>query len=335
MNLKSIEHGPLQLSMHIEEWTTKIPFRITGHCWRAFRTLLVELTDGTHSGRGESLGVYYFDETPEGMQQQIETVAEQITQGISREALLDILPAGGARNAVDCALWDLEAKQSQCSIWELTGINPQPVTTTLTIGIEDTPHAMAQAAAEAAIYPILKVKLDAHQPVERVAAIREARPDATIVVDPNQAWTFEQLKDVAPKLAELDVKLIEQPLPRGGDEALENYTSPVPLSGDESCQHRGEFEQAARRYQIINIKLDKTGGLTEALLLAQAAQKRGLDLLVSNMGGTSLSSAQAYVVAQLCKYVELDGQFLLKHDRLSGLNFSQGMLAVPGSSLWG
>jgi L-Ala-D/L-Glu epimerase len=194
---------------------------------------------------------------------------------------------------------------------------------------------MAARAKEASIYPILKIKVDEDRPVERLAAIRAARPDADLMVDANQAWTFEQLVAVGPKLAEMGVTLIEQPLPRGRDQSLEGYRSPIPLCADESCQHRGELEQAGRRYQIINIKLDKAGGLTEALALAQAARNQGLQLWVGNMGGTSLGMAPAFVLAQLCRYVELDGPLLLKHDRVCAMRCEHGEIALPDPRLWG
>lgn len=325
----------LKLSVHAEEWAAKIPFRIAGHRWDAFKVVVVELTDGNHVGRGEGLPVYYLNEDVDSLYRQIEAAAGQIERVIDREALLGLMPPGGARNAVDCALWDLEAKCSRKTVWELTGIRPKPVTTVFTVGIEDTPEAMAARAIQASIYPILKIKVGKDQPFERVAAIREARPDAGLVVDANQSWTFEQLVEIAPKLAELGVKLIEQPLPRGSDDPLEGYVCRVPLSADESCQHRGELDQASRRYQIINIKLDKAGGLTEALLLAEAVRDKGLDRLVSCMGGTSLSMAPAFVVAQLCQFVELDGQLLLKRDRIPSLSCDKGTIAVPDSQLWG
>jgi L-Ala-D/L-Glu epimerase len=325
----------LQLSVRIEEWPTKIPFRITGRTWNAFRLVVVEMTDGEHIGRGEALPVFYLEETADSLYRQVVSVGERIRAGITREDLLRLLPAGGARNAVDCALWDLEAKRAGRSIWDLTGLEQRPVTTVFTVGIEDTPELMAQRALEVSMYPILKVKVADDRPVERVAAIRAARPDVGLVVDANQGWTFHQLREVAPRLADLGVRLIEQPLPRGADAALEGYTPPIPLSADESCQHRGELDQAARRYQIINIKLDKAGGLTEALLLARAARDRGLELLVSNMGGTSLSMAPAFVLAQICKYVELDGQLLLQHDRFPGLECVNGTITRLDHRLWG
>lgn len=325
----------LQLSVHTENWPTIRPFRITGRYLEAFEVVVVELSLGDIIGRGEAIGIHYLNETAQSIYTQIEEVIDQIESGIERDDLLNLLPPGGARNAVDCALWDLEAQRLGTTVWKMTGIDPKPMTTVFTIGIEDTAEEMAANAIAVANFSNLKIKLDAHQPVERLTAIRKARPDAKLVVDANQGWSFEQLVDIAPQLAELGVGLIEQPLPRGGDELLEGYSSPIPLSADESCQHRGELEQAAKRYQIINIKLDKAGGLTEALLLAREAQAMGLELLASNMGGTSLSMAPGFVIAQLCRYIELDGPLLLKYDRFPRMHFQNEEIALPSSRLWG
>jgi L-alanine-DL-glutamate epimerase-like enolase superfamily enzyme len=181
----------------------------------------------------------------------------------------------------------------------------------------------------------IKVKLDGEMPLERIAAVRSARPDAEIVVDVNQGWSFEQLVELAPGLEELGVAMIEQPLPRGGDAALEGYESPIPLCADESCLDTGEFEQALSRYQMINIKLDKTGGLTEALELARMAQKWGVGLMVGNMMGTSLAMAPAFVIAQLCRFVDLDGALFLKQDRDHPMNYAGGVVSPPSRELWG
>jgi L-alanine-DL-glutamate epimerase-like enolase superfamily enzyme len=325
----------LQLSVHIEEWPTQHPFRITGHTWNSYRVNVVELTDGVHVGRGESTPVHNLHETADSVYAQIEAATADIVRGIHRQALLESMPPGSARNAVDCALWDLEAKRSARSIWELTGITPRPVATSFTVGIEDTPQEMAARAAAASTYPTLKIKLNADRPVERVAAVRAARPDARLTVDANQGWSFAELQAYAPGLHALGVELIEQPLPRGADASLEGYAAPVPLCADESCQHRGELEQAARRYQVINVKLDKAGGLTEALLLGRAVRQSGRQLLVSCMGGTSLGMAPGFVLAQMSDYVELDGHTLLKRDRLNGLRYQDGKLVIPESRLWG
>jgi L-alanine-DL-glutamate epimerase-like enolase superfamily enzyme len=248
---------------------------------------------------------------------------------------LELLPAGGARNAIDCALWDLKAKQSGKTVWELTGIDPKPVTTVFTIGLEETPEAMAQKAAAAAEYPVLKIKLNSDKPLERLVAIRKARPDAELVVDVNQGWNFELLQDVLPRCVDLDLRMIEQPLPRGADEVLDNFESPIMLAADESCLDTGELDAAAERYGMINIKLDKTGGLTEALRLAKAARRKGCMLMVGNMMGTSLSMAPSFVIAQLCDFVDIDGPLLLKYDYPLGMVYKSGVVEIFSSTFWG
>jgi L-alanine-DL-glutamate epimerase-like enolase superfamily enzyme len=325
----------LRLSVHTEEWVTRIPFRIAGYLWNNYRVNVVELTDGKHVGRGESTPVHNLLETAEGVCAQIEAATADIELGIDRDNLRRRMPPGSARNAVDCALWDLEAKRSGNSIWDLTGITPKPVASSFTIGLEDTPQEMAARAAAASTYQTLKIKLDKHLPVERIVAIRKVRPEARLTVDVNQAWTFAELQEFAPKLEELGVKLIEQPLPRGADAVLTGYQSPIPLCADESCQHLGELAEAAARYQIINIKLDKAGGLTEALLMAHTVRQMGRQLLVSCMGGTSLAMAPGFVLAQICDYVELDGHALLKRDRMPSMGYESEKLAVPDPRLWG
>ncbi|HQR25339.1 MAG TPA: enolase C-terminal domain-like protein, partial [Steroidobacteraceae bacterium] len=224
----------MKISIHTESWASARPFRITGREWLTFDPVVVELERDGAIGRGEAYGVFYADETAASMAAELERVADRVAAGIDRAAAQSLLPPGGARNALDCALWDLEAKSSGRTIWQLTGVEPREVETVYTIGIESTPDLMAEHAASARDCPLLKVKLDGHQPVERITAIRRARPDARLVVDANQGWTFDQLQKVAPAFAELGVLMIEQPLPRGGDTALEGYRSPVPLCADES-----------------------------------------------------------------------------------------------------
>jgi len=258
----------MKLSVHVEEWEMAVPFRISGFEWTRTWGIVVQLAQNGFVGRAEAQGVFYLDENADSLCRQIHEVAGEIHRGISREELQELLPAGGARNALDCAMWDLECKMSGKTIWELTGISPRPVTTVFTIGLESTPEAMAAKAAAAAEAPVLKIKLDDHQPYEKLAAIRAVRPDATLVVDANQGWDFELLHSVIPKCLGLNLEMIEQPLPRGADEMLEGFESPIILAADESCLHTGELETATSRYDMINIKLDKTGGLTEALKLA-------------------------------------------------------------------
>lgn len=325
----------MKFSAHIEDWELKRPFRITGTEWHTVTALLVQLSDGEFVGRGEAQGVYYLNETAASMLAQVESIADALGKGISRDVLQELLPPGGARNAVDCALWDLDAKRTAQTIWQLTGIDPSPVTTVYTIGIEATAELMAEHAAAAAQYPVLKIKLDGDRPVERLAAIRAARPDAELVVDANQGWSFDQLKNILPSCVSLNLSMIEQPLPRGADEVLDGFKSPIPLAADESCLDTSELGVAASRYDIINIKLDKTGGLTEALRLARAAKATGCKLMVGSMMGTSLAMAPSFVVAQLCDYVDIDGPLLLKYDRPRGITYSSGIAEVFDPKLWG
>ena len=314
-------------------WKYKSPFVITGYTFTGMDLLTVSISRDGITGRGEAAGLYYFNETGASMLAQVEAIRPMLEQGISRSELRELLPAGGARNAVDCALWDFEAKQQGKSIWELTNLVAQPTHSVMTLSI-DTPEAMARAALQIESSHI-KVKLDGHQPLERITAICAARPDAKIVVDVNQGWNFEQLLTLAPAFSELGVAMLEQPLPRGADEALENYEPPIMLCADESCLDTSDFEQAARRYQMINIKLDKTGGLTEALDLAQLAKERDLALMVGNMVGTSLAMAPAYVVAQLCRFVDIDGMLFLTQDREHAMRFEAGLVSAPSPELWG
>jgi L-alanine-DL-glutamate epimerase-like enolase superfamily enzyme len=321
--------------MHISDWALKQPFSITGKTWVTSPCLEVELMHDGCIGRGEAQGVYYLDESAESMLAQADALAADIRNGMTREELQHRLPAGGARNAIDCAMWDLECKLANKTIWQLTGIDPKPVNTVFTIGLEKSPEAMAKKAAAAADSPILKIKLDGHMPFEKLAAIRAARPDAELVVDVNQGWSFEQLKDLIPKCVPLNLAMIEQPLARGGDAMLEGFESAITLAADESCLHTGELADAAKRYNMINIKLDKTGGLTEALKLAKAAKQAGCQLMVGNMTGTSLSMAPSFVVAQLCDFVDIDGPLLLKYDRPYGLRYKHGVVENIEPALWG
>lgn len=327
--------GETSLSVHIEKWPLHTPFRVTGLKWTDLNAVVVEIERGGNVGRGEAAGVYYKNETAASLYDEIQNVAGEIEKGISRESLSELLPPGGARNAIDCALWDLEAKERGTSVWAMSGIDYAPVQTVMTIGIRDRAKDMGDLARDLSRFPVLKVKLDEHQPVERLTAIRKARPDADIVVDANQGFSFELLRDVLPDVAKLGIAMVEQPLPRGGDDCLEGFESPVPLCADESCLHLGELEQAARRYQMINIKLDKCGGLTEGLVLAKAARERGLGVMVGNMFGTTLAMIPALVVAQLCDFVDLDGPLHLTCDRLPALSFSDGRVELPRTPDWG
>lgn len=324
-----------RFSVHKTSWPMIAPFRITGYVFEVIDMVAVEIAEDGHVGRGEGCGVYYLKDFADGMIDRLEALRADIEGGLTREELQDALPPGGARNALDCALWDLQARRSGESVFEMTGVEPRRVRTVFTIGIEETPEKMATKAARAKDFPILKVKLDGEAPVERIAAIRDARPDAALIVDANQGFSLDQLKSVAEPLAALGVAMIEQPLPRGGDEGLAGYRSPVPLCADESCLHRGELAPALERYDMINIKLDKTGGLTEALALAREAKAAGKKLMVGNMVGTSLSMAPAFLIAQLCEFVDLDGPLALKSDYLGGMSYDKGIVSAPAPGFWG
>jgi L-alanine-DL-glutamate epimerase-like enolase superfamily enzyme len=324
-----------QLSVRSEYWKSKIPFRISGYSWDGFDLVVCELRENGHVGRGEAAGVFYLDEDPETMQAQISAVAWKVESGASREQLRKLLPPGGARNALDCALWDLEARQRRRSAWSLAGVDANPVKTVFTIGLEDTPEAMAAKAAAARDRSLLKVKLNADRPVERIRAIRAARPDVRLIADVNGGWTFAQLENWAPAMKELGLDLLEQPLARGADAALAGYDAPLPLFADESCLHLGELDIGVERYDGIVIKLDKTGGLTEALMLADAAQRRGLRLMVGCMVATSLSMAPSHVLAQRCEFVDIDGPLLLAEDRADGLRYEGAKVIVPANGSWG
>ncbi|MCH7821611.1 MAG: dipeptide epimerase [Proteobacteria bacterium] len=324
-----------QVSAHLENWMALIPFRIARQTSDDFPCVVCEIGQDGRIGRGEALGVYYLGETEKSMLAQLDSIAGDLAGGAGRQELLELLPPGGARCAADAALWDLEAQLSGTSAWNTAGVAPDPIETVFTIGLEAEPEEMGARAAAASDLTLFKIKLNDDRPVERVAAIRDARPDSRLVVDVNEAWNFERLKEVAPELAALDVKMIEQPLPRGKDSALEDYESPLPLCADESCQDTTDLDDLVPRYQMINIKLDKTGGLTHGLELAQAARAKGLGLMVGCMGGTSLCMAPIHVLAQLADFVDIDGPLLLKNDRLGGFDYDRGMVSLPEKRFWG
>lgn len=325
----------MEFTTRIEEFPLRSPFRITGKTFDRTEALIVSITEGGRTGQGEAEGVFYTGETAGSILQEATAYLEACHGLPDRKALQEALPPGGARNAIDCALWDLEAKTTGKTIWELTGVRARPLTTVYTIGLEDSLEEMAEKAAAAPHAPVLKIKLNADRPVERIEHIRRARPDAEIVIDANCAWTLEELAEYAPALSRLHVAMIEQPLPRGADEGLTDYTSPVPLCADESCLHHGELEDAAGRYAMINIKLDKTGGLTGALELAIAARMSGLKLMVGNMMGSSLAMAPSYVIGCLCRFVDIDGPLFLTRDMSPAMTYQGSQVLVPSPNLWG
>ena len=324
-----------KLSVRFESWPSIIPFRISNKVWDDFPCLVYEIEQDGVTGRGEALGVSYFGDTLESMAQQLREISTAMSNGADRDTLLELLPPGGARCAADSALWDLEAQLSGTSAWQTAGVEPGPIETVFTIGLEESPEQMAAKATAAADLSLFKVKLGNDRPVERIAAIREARPDSRLVVDANQGWNFAELQEFGPALHELGVLMIEHPLARGADQELAAYESAAPLCADESCQHIGELDAAADRYQMINIKLDKCGGLTHGLELARAAKEKNLAVMVGCMGGTSLSMAPSHVLAQHCDFVDIDGPLLIKKDRDGGLIYDHGIVTLPTKHFWG
>jgi L-alanine-DL-glutamate epimerase-like enolase superfamily enzyme len=325
----------VKLTIETPSYPLARPFAITGHVFHHTDTVRVTLEHDGVRGSGEAVGTYYLNETADSMRADLEAVAEQISDSMTPEALQGLMPACGARNALDCALWDYRAKRSGQSIWEILEIQPRELTTVFTVGMGE-PELMARHAGSSTRFPHLKIKLDGDRPIERLEAIRSARPDATLIIDVNQGWNFDELREYLPACQRLGVAMIEQPLPRGDDAALEGFESPVPLGADESCLHLGEFELAAQRYDVLNIKLDKCGGLTEGIALVRAAQARDMQLMVGNMTGTSLSMAPSYVIGQFCRFVDIDGPLLLAHDIENGLDYRPGgEVGLPSRALWG
>ncbi len=325
----------MNIKIERRSFPLKEPFAITGYVFTTSDTIWVTLEDEGSIGRGESIGIYYKNDTADSIAAQLEAISGQVKAGITRDQVQTLLPIGGARNALDCALWDLEAKRSGTSIWNMLKITPRPLSSVATIGIS-SPEVMAEAANQFAQYPHLKIKLSGDDPIARLEAIRAARPDAKLIIDVNQGWTFDELKEYTPACEKLGIAMIEQPLPRGGDEELDGYKSSVPLGADESCLDVSEYETAARRYDVINIKLDKCGGLTEGLKIVELAKRDGKGLMVGNMTGSSLAMAPSYVVGQYCQFIDIDGPLFLQQDIENALHYGDGgIVSVPDPALWG
>jgi L-alanine-DL-glutamate epimerase-like enolase superfamily enzyme len=325
----------MKLRIEKHSFPFKKPFSITGYNFTECNTVRVYVEENGFVGRGEAVGIYYKGETIDSIEEQLISISDRFSSIQSREQIQDLLPSGGARNALDCALWDLEAKRSKRSVWELLDISPKPLVSVATVGL-DTPEMMAETARKLYNYPILKIKLSSDDPLARLTAIRKIRPKALLVVDVNQGWTFEELVKYIPKINKIGVEMVEQPLPRGKDYELQDYKSAVPLAADESCLDSSEYELVAKRYDIINIKLDKCGGLTEGLKIVESAKRDGKGLMIGNMCGSSLSMAPAYVIGQSCQYVDIDGPLFAKEDISNGLRYDKGgLVSIPNANLWG
>ncbi|ODP39004.1 dipeptide epimerase [Sphingomonas turrisvirgatae] len=324
-------HATLKLRLTVERFPYSKPFRISGHVFTETAVLLAELSDGEHVGRGEGAGAYYLGDDVPHMLAQAESARAAVEAGATRDDLQTLLPPGGARNALDCAFWELEAKRTGTSVWQLAGIEPpKPLLSTLTIGA-DEPTAMAAAAA--AIDPEAPIKLkltgDLYDDIARVQAVRSARPHAWIGVDANQGYDIATLGDVLPVLTACRVALLEQPLARGREAELDGLKRPLPFAADESALSLKDTASLVGRFDVVNIKLDKCGGLTEALAIARQARLLGLKVMVGNMMGSSLSMAPAYLVGQLCDVVDLDGPTFLAQDRAPAVFYREGRIYCP------
>ncbi|MFC3077891.1 N-acetyl-D-Glu racemase DgcA [Phenylobacterium terrae] len=324
-----------RLTCAAERWPIAGAFTIARGAKTEAEVVIAKIADGAARGRGECVPYARYGETPVGVMAQIESLRGDIEAGLDRAALQARLPAGAARNALDCALWDLEAKRTGAPAWRLAGrARLDPVKTCFTLSLA-SPEEMAQAARDNARRPMLKLKIGGADDLDRVAAVRAAAPRTRLVVDANEALSFEDLERLAPEFARLDVKLIEQPLPAAEDAALEGWKSPVLLCADESCHTREDLARCAARYGAVNIKLDKAGGLTEALAMVEEARRLGLEVMVGCMVATSLAMAPAMILAQGAEFVDLDGPLLLARDREPGLRFTGSLIEPPAPELWG
>ena len=328
----------MRLRMDVVATTLRLaePFRIAGHVFETSEVVTVTLDDGEHRGLGEGGGVYYLGDDVDHMLAELERTREAIEAGPSREALRAILPPGGARNAVDAALWDLEARRAGRPVWQLAGVRePQPIVTTFTVSADD-PAAMGAKATRYGQARSIKMKLTGDLPldIERVRAVRAARPDVWLGVDGNQGFARGDLPALTDALVEARVALLEQPLARGREADLEGVNSPVPIAGDESLLSLADLAAAPGRFDVVNIKLDKCGGLTEGLLMAAEARRLGLGVMVGTMVGTSLATAPGFVLGQLCELVDLDGPTFLAHDRTPSVTYRDGALFCA-PEVWG
>lgn len=317
-----------------QRWDMVAPFITAGETVNHIDVLHLALEQDGHVGRAETMGVDYLGETIESLQAELSALDPTAIDPLRHETVQTLLPPGGSRNGLDCALWDLQAKQTAGGISALTGITLAPLHTLFTLSLDD-PDAMARRAREVPDLKRLKLKLNAKEPLDCLQAIRETRPDAELVIDANGSWTSELVMAAGDTLARLKVALLEQPLPLDADGVLENLQYPVPLCADESCQSSADLEAVADRYDAINIKLDKCGGLTDALTIRDWCQRHNKMMMVGNMLGSSLAMAPALVVAQGADFVDLDGPLWQQTDVEPSLEIDCGWIRPPLSRLWG
>jgi len=327
--------GHFRLSVAVQHWPLREAFTISRGSKREAVVVVATLSDGTHMGRGECVPYARYGESVEDVVTAIASCADAFASGLTRVELATLLPAGAARNALDCALWDLEAKRTGRSAAALAGVGTlRPVVTAYTLSL-DTPEAMAAKAREAFAYPLLKLKLGGKGDAARLAAVRLAVPHARLVADANEAWQVDETESLLALAAASGIELIEQPLPAGGDDALGQIARPVPVCADESAHDCASLAALTSRYDAVNIKLDKTGGLTEALLVAREARRLGLKIMAGSMVATALAIAPALLLAQDADWADLDGPLLLARDREPGLAYDGATILPPDPTLWG
>ena len=325
----------LQLSVHIETWPIAGHFTISRGAKTEAKVVVAELTDGKFRGRGECVPYARYGESVDAVAATLENLAQKVAAGLSHKDVQSALPAGAARNALDCAFWDLEAKRTGTPVYKLAGLSvPGPLTTAFTISL-GSPEVMANAAREASARPLLKIKLGGEGDADRIAAIRNAVPQTELIVDANEGWTPDNLAANLDACARAGVTLVEQPLHADADAALAGLPRLVPVCADESAHDTASLKSLIGKYDAVNIKLDKTGGLTEALAMTSEAQRLGLTIMTGCMVATSLSMAPAILIAQSARFVDLDGPLLLAKDRDHALRYEGSRVYPPTAKLWG
>jgi L-alanine-DL-glutamate epimerase-like enolase superfamily enzyme len=326
---------PQRLSVSRRSWPLAQPFAISRGSKTTADVVVAEVSDGEFRGRGECVPYPHYGESVDSVVKALDEMKGAVFSGLDRKELQRAMPPGAARNALDCAFWHLDAQRDDRHVADMAGIGPlKPVVTAYTLSL-DTAERMGEAAAAQRHRPLLKLKLSGDGDIERVRAVRRAAPAARLIVDANEGWSERHLVEVMPALAEFGVELIEQPLPAGADDALSLVPHPIPLCADESCHTSADLDRLQGKYEAVNIKLDKTGGLTEALALADAARERGFTIMVGCMIGSSLAMAPAMLVAQKAQFVDLDAPLLLASDRVPGLRYDGSMVYPPEPALWG
>jgi L-alanine-DL-glutamate epimerase-like enolase superfamily enzyme len=334
--MATISRTALTLRHRRDAMRMREPFRISGYLFEAMPAVIATLGDGRFEGRGEAAGVYYLKDDPAHMESEIERVREAIEGGVDRLELQQLLPPGGARNALDCALWELESFRQAKPVWQLAGVGaPRPLVTTFTLPVEDPAYLLERLPTFASAKAIkLKLEGDLAADTARVETVRRARPDVWIGVDANQGYGAAGLDALVAMLVDQGVGLLEQPIRRGEEAALEGWRSPIPVAADESILDLEELQTLGHLFQVANLKLDKCGGLTEALEMAALARKMGMQVMVGNMAGSTLSTAPGFVLAQLCDFVDLDGPTALADDPLAEQIYADGLVMVD-AALWG